>query len=202
MKSYKILQFSVLFLLVSTFLSSCFRIPVASKFEQDYDRVRQSYRARQNFYHYKSEERHAYFMSLQQSFLNEVDKDGNKTLSVYEQMSMSFSGYAPNPELFMLTENEVIRIPVKEVKPELYRGVSENRKDILTSDSTTVSVVTGYSEFQRRIYRFEYHLEPALMEVILNAKELSFRYYAGPDKITVRYTNGQLRSLKQLISAI
>lgn len=201
MKSYKYLQISILMLLSATLLIACFRPPLASKFEQDYDRVRQTYRARQNFFHYRSEERLVYFMSLQQSILNEMDNTGAKTLRIYEQMNMSLSGYAPNNEMFMLTENEIIKIPLKEVKPELYRGMTEERSDILTSDSTKVSVVTGYSEFQRRLYRYEYQLEPALLDVIVNAQELSFRYYAGPDRITVRYTPAQLKKLKALITA-
>jgi hypothetical protein len=77
--------------------------------------------------------------------------------------------------------------------------LKEKKEDIVTSDSTSISVVTGYSEYNKKITRFTYKLPEKVIEEIKSAERVLFRYYSGPDMLTIILDNRKLRKLKELI---
>jgi hypothetical protein len=63
-----------------------------------------------------------------------------------------------------------------------------------------MSVVTGYSENNRKITRFMYIFPGKLIEEIKNTENIQFRDYSGPDMITVSLRGNKLKKLKEMIS--
>ena len=88
---------------------------------------------------------------------------------------------------------------LEQMELENARDISETTSNILTSDSTTVSVITGYSEDNMKITRLSYRIPAATMEKIRSSDNLILRYYSGPSMITVKPRNKSIRKLKQLI---
>jgi hypothetical protein len=89
---------------------------------------------------------------------------------------------------------------IDKMELENVRSISENTDNISTSDSTSVSVITGYSEDNRKITRFRYKIPSATMAKIKESDRFSLRYYSGPSMITVKPRNKSIRMIKQLIN--
>ena len=87
------------------------------------------------------------------------------------------------------------------IENENSKTISENRSDIMTSDSTKVSVVTGYSENNGKITRFSYELSDKIINRIKTSHHLALQYYAGPSMLTVKLKDKNLKKLKELILA-
>jgi hypothetical protein len=88
---------------------------------------------------------------------------------------------------------------IDKIELENVKTISENTTDIQTSDSTTISVTTGYSENNRKISKFSYKIPvPTIME-IKEADQLSIRYYSGPSLITVKPKKLSIKKIKELI---
>ncbi len=88
---------------------------------------------------------------------------------------------------------------IDEMELENVKTISENTTDIQTSDSTTVSVTTGYSENNRKITRFSYKIPISTIMEIKKANQISIRYYSGPSMITVKPKNLSIKKIKELI---
>lgn len=88
---------------------------------------------------------------------------------------------------------------IDKMELENVRSISENTGNISTSDSTSVSVITGYSEDNRKITRFRYKIPASTMAKIKESDQFSLRYYSGPSMITVKPKNKSIRMIKQLI---
>ena len=69
----------------------------------------------------------------------------------------------------------------------------------MTSDSTTVSVISGFTESNRKITRFSYNIPDAAIAKIRESDRLSIRYYSGPSMITLSPKKKSLNKLKELI---
>jgi hypothetical protein len=82
------------------------------------------------------------------------------------------------------------------------KEIEEKKEDVMTSDSTSISVVTGYSENNRKITRFSYELPDHVIAKIKDADQVIFRYYSGPDMLTITLKGIKISKLKQLIDKI
>ena len=88
---------------------------------------------------------------------------------------------------------------IDRIELENVKTISENSTDIQTLDSTTVSVITGYSENNRKITRFSYKIPVSTMMEIKKASKIYFRYYSGPNMITVKPKKISIKKIKELI---
>ena len=147
---------------------------------------------------YPRQDRLSPVSSMNQSFVREIS--ANDTIySVFDVLNLYSSSFKLKDEVYLIIDNKVYPMAIKSVERENAREISEDTEDIMTSDSTQVSVVTGYSENNRKITRFSYRLPREVVSQIKTADEVLFRYYTGPDMITIKLRDSKLKKLKQLI---
>ena len=140
-------------------------------------------------------------INLEQSIVKEINRD-ETTIKVYDKLTMKSSGFKLEAKVFMIVDNKVYTMTIDYIEYEHAKNMIENTEEILQSDSTKVSVVTGYSESNKKITRFSYKLSDDLISSIKNSNEVIFRYYAGPSMLTVKLKNKQLIKLKELIDMV
>ncbi len=87
-------------------------------------------------------------------------------------------------------------ILIDAIEYEYTKSITEDTENILTSDSTSVSIVTGYSENNNKITRFSYSLSDEIVSKLKYSNLVLFRYYAGPSMLTVKLKNRNLSKLK------
>ncbi|MDL2227401.1 hypothetical protein LJC30_00745 [Odoribacter sp. OttesenSCG-928-L07] len=138
--------------------------------------------------------------SLEQTFVKEIKGNKNATYKVYDVLTLNSKSFRLEDKIFMIVDKDVFNVTIDNKEYEITKDINTNTSNILTSDSTKVSVVTGYSEENRKITRFSYCLTDEMVAKLKKANKVTFRYYAGPSMISVKLNNNELKKLKKLIN--
>ena len=181
--------------LVCTMLSSC------STYNRIYseDDVVYSTKRFELKYDYKDRDRRTPIYFFTQSIVKEVDKNNNVSYRAYDVLFLISSSFKLDEKVILIIDNKPYPMVIDKIELENVKTISEDTSDIQTSDSTTVSVTTGYSENNRKITRFSYKIPVSTIMEIKKANQISIRYYSGPSMITVKPKNLSIKKIKELI---
>jgi len=166
------------------------------------DRIRNIDRVRLNLHHNRSVERRTPFISVSQHFLREFRGDGTNNFTVYETLRLSQRSFPVEPTIFLMIDNRHFEISVRVLTVDRIQETTPTTDRVLTSDSVFVRVVTGVHESLFWESRLTYTLNSQILNAILGASRLQFRYYSGPYMITTRLSGGELRRLKRMIRTL
>ncbi len=191
----RILISGLMLSVVCFIFSSCFFTP---KILIEDDIVYSTKRIELN-YLCKDKDRRSPLLYLEQSIIKEIKTNKETTIKVYDVLSLTSSGFKLDDKVFMIVDNNVYPMTIDNIEYEQSKSISENSEDIITSDSTSISVVTGYSENSKKITRFSYKLSDEIINKIKNSNQVLFRYYAGPSMMTIKLKDRYLSELKELI---
>jgi len=86
------------------------------------------------------------------------------------------------------------------IEYENVKNIVEHREDVATSDSTKISIVTGYTEDNMKIARISYKLNNEVVGKIRKSNQLLFRYYSGSNMLTVKLKGYNLTRLKKVLN--
>jgi hypothetical protein len=139
-------------------------------------------------------------LNVDQSIVKETDADKRTSYTVYDIVSLSDGSFALENKVFMIVDNDVFPMEIETKELEHAKTFEEKRSNILKADSTKVSVVTSYSEKNKTIVKFKYTLNENIMTRLQVAERVLFRYYAGPDMITVELKGFALEKLKKAMA--
>ena len=181
--------------LVCTMLSSC------SPYNRIYseDDIVYSTKRFELKYDYKDRDRRTPIYFFTQSIVKEVDQNNNVSYRAYDVLFLISSSFKLDEKVIMIIDNKPYPMVIDKIELENVKTISENKTDIQTSDSTSVSVTTGYSENNRKITRFSYKIPISTIMEIKKADQLSIRYYSGPSMITVKPKKLSIKKIKELI---
>jgi len=181
--------------LVCTMLSSC------STYNRIYseDDIVYSTNRFELKYDYKDRDRRTPIYFFTQSIVKEVDKNNDVSYRAYDVLFLTSSSFKLDEKVILIIDNKPYPMVIDKIELENVKTISENTTDIQTSDSTSVSVTTGYSENNRKITRFSYKIPVSTIMEIKNADQLSIRYYSGPSLITVKPKKLSIKKIKELI---
>ena len=181
--------------LVCTMLSSC------SPYNRIYseDDIVYSTKRFELKYDYKDRDRRTPIYFYTQSIVKEIDQINNVSYRAYDVLFLTSSSFKLDEKVILIIDNKPYPMVIDEMELENVKTISENTTDIQTSDSTTVSVTTGYSENNRKITRFSYKIPISTIMEIKKANQISIRYYSGPSMITVKPKNLSIKKIKELI---
>lgn len=146
-------------------------------------------------------DRRSPLLYLEQSIVKEIQPNKKTTYNVYDILVLNSTSFKLENKVFLIVDNDVFPMTLTKVEYENSKTISENRSDVMTSDSTSVSVVTGYSENNRKITRFSYELSDKIINRIKTSSHVALQYYAGPSMLTVKLKDKNLKKLKELILA-
>ena len=135
-----------------------------------------------------------------QSIVKEVDQNNNVSYRAYDVLSLTSSSFKFDEKAVLIIDNKPYPMVIDNIEFENLKTISKNTADIQTSDSTTVSVITGFSENNRKITRFSYKIPISTIMQIKNADQFSIRYYSGPSMITVKPKKLSIKKIKELIN--
>ncbi len=150
-------------------------------------------------YYCKDRDRRTPIYFFTQSIVKEVDQNNNVSYRAYDVLFLISSSFKLDEKVILIIDNKPYPMVIDKIELENVKTISENTTDIQTSDSTTVSVITGYSENNRKITRFSYIIPVSTIMEIKKADQLSIRYYSGPSMITVKPKKLSIKKIKELI---
>ena len=145
------------------------------------------------------EELHSSFHSSKKDFMKVVNSDGKITYRVFDQLKMAPDSYPLNDTLYILLNNALAYpIVMKQVKTFVVHSTQTQTEEVTRADSTKATVVSGISQNEYKVTQFQYTLSSRLIKDLRNIGSVAFRYYAGPETITLKLPNSTLRKLKKL----
>ena len=151
-------------------------------------------------YKYINRNRKSPLINLKQTVVKEIKSDGETAYKVYDILTLSNKSYRLDNKVYLIIDNISLPMVIESKEIENQRRISEDRENILTADSTSTSVVTGYSEVERKITKLSYKLSDEVIDKIQNSEEVVFQYYAGPSIITAKLKNNNLNKLKSIFN--
>lgn len=188
------LRIIVILIIFGLVFSSC----VYNKIIEQNDIVNSTKRIELKF-SYDNQRMGSPLLHTKKSFVKKMTET-DTIFELYDVLIMNSTSYRLEDKVFVLIKDKVFSLEIEQKEYENSKEIKEKREDVETSDSTTMSVVTGYSENNRKITRFMYILPGKLIEEIKNTDNIQFRYYSGPDMITVSLRGNKLKKLKEMIS--
>ena len=150
-------------------------------------------------YYCKDRDRRTPIYFFTQSIVKEVDQNNNVSYRAYDVLFLISPSFKLDEKVILIIDNKPYPMVIDKIELENVKTISENTSDIQTSDSTTVSVTTGYSENNKKITRFSYKIPVSTIMEIKKANQISFRYYSGPSMITVKPKKLSIKKIKELI---
>ena len=150
-------------------------------------------------YHFRDRDRRSPLYFFTQSIVKEINQGNDVSYNAYDVLSLSGSSFRMDEKVILVIDNKAYPMNVDRMELENVRSISENTADILTADSTSVSVITGYSENNRKITRFRYNIPATVMGIIKESDQIFLRYYSGPSMLTVKPKKNSIKKIKELI---
>jgi len=188
-------------LLLACSLSSCTKGVIAlttSRIHKEKDEIKNTTRFQQDFYFLQVKEFDTPLNSLQMQVFKEQSANGS-SVTVYDELNLGINSQEPEKNVYFIFDEGYEKITIKNMESHYQQSLSENRKDILTKDSTKVSVVTGYSQNSWKTVQCEYALTPEVIDQIERSGTLKVRYYVGPHMLTIPFSKSKLKKLKKLL---
>ena len=171
-----------------------------SQFYSEEDEVKQTRRVYRNFTYNIPMERDAPLRYVEQKLFKEILPDSSHQIHCYETISTSIKSYDLKPKVYFIMNNYIDSVDMEVMGDENFTRVTEEMSLVENSDSSYTNVVTGYSQNSSRLYRIRYPLSPTLIEKMKDAREIRFRYYAGPAMMTTRLHGVHLVKFKDVLN--
>ncbi len=142
----------------------------------------------------------SHVLSVKKTFVKETSADESVTVQVYDILTMSGSAFNLEDRVFIIIDAEVFPLTLITKQLEHTNRIDESHEDVKTSDSTSVSVVSGYSTNNLKITRLNYSLSKEITTKIQHSQRVFFRYYAGPEMSTITILRSDLKKLKEMLA--
>ena len=182
-------------------LSGCFPLLTNSRIIQEEDIVKGTKRMELRHMGRNVSKNLSYF-TMSQAVVFELKSGEKEEVNVYDFLKAGGSSYKVDQKVFLIIEDDVIPLQLYSAEYDYVKSISENTDEVATSDSTSVTVVTGYTEHHNKVTRFHYSFSPETLEKIKTSKEVFFRYYSGPNMYTIKMRKSALKKYKKLLGNI
>lgn len=132
--------------------------------------------------------------------MKETDRNNVTTFTLYDVITLPVNSFEiDESRMYLIINDDVIPLTNTYKKQFEHRKISEKKDEIMKSDSTKVSVVTGYDVTNQKKVQMTHIIAPETMHKILEAREAHLRYYVGPNIINSEIKGSKLSNLKTLI---
>lgn len=179
-------------------LSGCLAVHSSRTFT-DTDEAVSEVRTRKKFYFRRELEKKTPFISLEKTFFKVQEAHGHTSISVFDILTLDHGSFDVGADLYVIVDGRAYPVKGRQETPELFIHTSTDTETIMTADSNEIDIVSGYSRDQWKLYRISYAIDTGILNNIRNAREVLFRYYAGPEMMTVRLRGPQLNALKKIL---
>lgn len=195
-----------LFIISSVLLSGCISMQSAinrfDRFNTQFDPAKDEYRQRLELTHYPSTFSEDSYDKAKQLFIKTSSADTIGKLKVYDilQLNNVIGNYNLESTAYVILDERPFKLSLQNIDYQNFQNIESNTEEILTADSTEIEIITDYNIERSRYISTNYDISYELQTEILKTEQLLIRFYLGPLMVDYRYSQTQLRRLKELIS--
>lgn len=139
-------------------------------------------------------------ITLNQTYVKSIKENGKFTINVYDKLTLKAGDFRLEDSVFMIANRKVYAIAPQLFEYERIKKSSTSKKKVTTKDNDEIDVVTGYREDDRDIVRINYQLTDKMINAVKTADTVFYRYYAGPNMITINVQGEVLDAVKGVIN--
>ena len=133
------------------------------------------------------------------TFLKETDRNSITNYTLYDVITLPVESFDLDDKMYIVADDNVINLPVSTQNQFNTKKINEKKDEIMKSDSTKVTVVTGYDVVNKKTIQMTHPINNDILQKILQARELHLRYYVGPNAINSEIKGTKLRNIKKWI---
>lgn len=133
------------------------------------------------------------------TFLKETDRNSITNYTLYDVITLPVESFDLNDKMYIVADDDIINLPVSTQNQYNTKNINEQKNEILQSDSTKITVVTGYDVVNKKTIQMTHPINNDILQKILQARELHLRYYVGPNAINSEIKGTKLRNIKKWI---
>lgn len=138
--------------------------------------------------------------SVVNTYVGEISADGERDYVLYTDITKRSGSFHIEDLVYMSIDGNVIEKSISSKQTDDFVKRSENTDSVMTADSSTVRVVTGYSESHYSKDKIELSFTAEEVRQIMDCEELLYKYYFGPEAVTIKIYKYQLDPLKDFFS--
>ncbi|MDH5598852.1 MAG: hypothetical protein OEY34_07000 [Cyclobacteriaceae bacterium] len=142
------------------------------------------------------------YFSMSQVVVIEQKSGERERVNIYDFLTTSGSSYRMDQKVFLIIDGEVSPLNIQTTEYDYVKSISENTDEVATSDSTSVTVVTGITENNNKVTRFHYTFSSEILKKIKPSKEVLFRYYSGPHMYTIKMRKSAHKKLIKMLGRV
>ena len=133
------------------------------------------------------------------TFLKETDRNSITNYTLYDVITLPVESFDLNDKMYIVADDDIINLTVSTQNQFNTKKINEKKDEIMKSDSTKVTVVTGYDVVNKKTIQMTHPINDDILQKILQAHELHLRYYVGPNAINSEIKGTKLRNIKKWI---
>ena len=133
------------------------------------------------------------------TFLKETDRNSITNYTLYDVITLPVESFDLNDKMYIVADDDIINLPVSTQNQFNTKKINEKKDEIMKSDSTKITVVTGYDVVNKKTIQMTHPINDDILQKILQAHELHLRYYVGPNAINSEIKGTKLRNIKKWI---
>ena len=120
----------------------------------------------------------AYFVSNQRyeqsysqkiTFLKETDRNSITNYTLYDVITLPVESFDLDDKMYIVADDNVIKLPVSTQNQYNTKNINEQKNEILQSDSTKITVVTGYDVVNKKTIQMTHPINDDILQKILQA---------------------------------
>ena len=185
-------------LLAFTLISVTACVNLRSGIFVENDRVMKTRKVTYEAYFY-SNQKYEQSYSQKITFLKETDRNNITNYTSYDVITLPVERFDLDEKMYIIADDDIMNFPVSTQNQFNTKKINEKKDEIMKSDSTKVTVVTGYDVVNKKTIQMTHPINDDILQKILQAHELHLRYYVGPNAINSEIKGTKLRNIKKWI---
>lgn len=164
------------------------------------DEVSGTSRSRSEFEYSSTREMISPLIRINQTILKQTGPTGEVDVRIFDRILLQPNSFRLEDRIYLILDGKPYSTQVDDIEFERLTNIQEKRKDVITADSSKVSVVTGIDRSDSNYYKLSYSLNQETIDRIKTCNKLLFRYYTGPDMITTSMNKWELKQFIKLLN--
>jgi len=131
-----------------------------------------------------------------------AEKRGEKKqYKVFTTVVRSQGSFCLEDSFFMAIDEKKYQMAIEKNRIQLHSSVSETTENVMLTDSTKTTIVTGVSTETWKEEQFVIQFSDTQVAELLKCEQFSLRFYAGSSIGTIVVKNSDLAKIKKLLSS-
>jgi len=131
-------------------------------------------------------------VTLDQSFMKQLHENQQPQYRLFDVIILKPNQFRLEDKMYIILDDKPFSLHVQRREDDMK----------IVHDDPTDALGLGSTERRHPVIKLEYVLLPEVIEQMKSAKSIQFRYYTGPDIITISFSPEKVLQLQKLLASV